>query len=144
MVCFQIILWIAWLSHLHWQEPSCCFYVQKKCTYLPLFVQYHHKKSSLSNLHRSFNVCSKMLKIQSNLQSSSRISKWIHKVGTTIGQNREVFFESVRFRGSLNKLLSIMDSPSHPLQSSFSLKIIKPNWEKKNTSGTHSCCSVKH
>ena len=105
---------------------------------------------------RSFNVCSKMLEIfyQSAMASAiyfalvcwgssisakdaSRTNKLIGKAGTVIGLKLETF-ESVMSKRSLNKLLSIMDNPSHPLhkilqgqQSSFSNRLIQLRCHKE-------------
>ena len=105
---------------------------------------------------RSFNVCSKMLEIffqsvvasaiysavvcwGSNISArdTNRINKLIRKAGTIVGQNLETF-ESVRDRRSLNKLLSILDNPSHPLhdtlqsrQSSHSSRLLQLRCHKE-------------
>ena len=112
-------------------------------------------KKGMSRLYflrklRSFNVCSKMLEIfyQSVMASAiyfavvcwgssisardaSRINKLIRKAGSVMGLKLETF-ESVMSRRSLNKLLSIMDNPDHPLhntvqgqRSSFSNRLIQ-------------------
>lgn len=65
------------------------------------------------------------------------LNKLIHKAGTITGQSLEAF-ESVRDRSSLNRLLSIMDNPSHLLhsrllrqQSYFYLTLIQPYHQKE-------------
>uniref|UniRef100_A0A8C8DHE5 Reverse transcriptase domain-containing protein n=1 Tax=Oryzias sinensis TaxID=183150 RepID=A0A8C8DHE5_9TELE len=82
---------------------------------------------------RSFNVCSKMLEIfyQSVVAStlffsvvcwggsipardSNRLNKLIRRAGSVIGCKMDTF-ESVMERITLNKLVSIMDNPEHPL-----------------------------
>lgn len=52
-------------------------------------------------------------------RDASRINKLIHKAGLITGQNMKAF-ESVRVRRSVNKLLSIMENPSHLLHSNTS------------------------
>ncbi|KAK3514726.1 hypothetical protein QTP70_029193, partial [Hemibagrus guttatus] len=95
---------------------------------------------------RSFNVCNKMLEIfyQSVVASgiysvvvcwggsisardASGINKLILKAGSIIGHKMETF-ESVRNRRSLNKLLSIMDDPSHKLYNTLQNKPGLPVW----------------
>jgi len=70
-------------------------------------------------------------------RDDSRINKLIRKAGTVIGLKMETF-ESVMNKRSLNKLLSIMDNPSHPLhkilqgqQSSFSNRLIQLRCHKE-------------
>lgn len=86
---------------------------------------------------RCFNVCRKMLEIsyQSvgasaiyfavvcwagsiSVRDASRMNELIHKAGTIIGKNLEVF-EPVRDRRSLDKLLSITNNPSHFLHATL-------------------------
>ena len=95
-------------------------------------------KKGMSRLYflrklRSFNVCSKMLEIfyQSVVASAlffavvcwgnsirasdtNRLNKLIKKAGSVIGLKPDTF-EAVVERRTLNKLLSIMDNPDHPL-----------------------------
>ncbi|KAL3065695.1 hypothetical protein OYC64_015782 [Pagothenia borchgrevinki] len=112
-------------------------------------------KKGMSRLYflrklRSFNVCSKMLEIfyQSVVASAlffaavcwggsiragdtSRINKLIRKAGSVIGIKLDPF-EAVVERRTLNRLLSIMDNPTHPLhlqldsqRSSFSNRLLQ-------------------
>ena len=99
---------------------------------------------------RSFNMCSKMLEIfyqsvvasalffavvcwGSSIRASdtNRLNKLIKKAGSVIGVKPDTF-EAVVERRTLNKLLSIMDNPDHPLhhtldrqRSSFSNRLIQ-------------------
>lgn len=112
-------------------------------------------KKGMSRLYflrklRSFNVCSKLLEIfnQSVVSSAlylavacwgsstskrdiSRIDKLIRKAGQVVGCQLETFV-TVRERRTLDKLLSIMDNPAHPLhrtvegqRSSFSNRLLQ-------------------
>ncbi|KAL3063508.1 hypothetical protein OYC64_003138 [Pagothenia borchgrevinki] len=133
-----------------------------------------HKKG-MSRLYflrklRSFNVCSKMLEIfyQSVVASAlffaavcwggsirdgdtSRINKLIRKAGSVIAIKLDPF-EAVLERRTLNRLLSIMDNPTHPLhlqldsqRSSFSNRLLqlRHNSVQQITSGwKRTLCSI--
>ena len=112
-------------------------------------------KKGMSRLYflrklRSFNVCSKMLEMfyQSVVASvlflavvcwgssigasdTNRLNKLIRKAGSVIGCKQDTV-EAVVERRTLNKLLSIMDNPDHPLhltldrqRSSFSNRLLQ-------------------
>ena len=60
-------------------------------------------------------ICCDVVCWLSNICASdaSGLNRLIHKTGTIIGQKLETS-ESVRDKSSLNKLLSIINNPSHP------------------------------
>ncbi|KAM4536419.1 uncharacterized protein PAE49_021037 [Odontesthes bonariensis] len=98
-------------------------------------------KKGMSRLYflrklRSFNVCSELLEMFIRAGDTSRLNKLIKKAGSVIGCKLDSF-ESVVERRTLNKLLSIMDNPTHPLQqllvgqqSSFSNRLIQLHCHK--------------
>jgi len=86
-------------------------------------------------------LCCSLLGSSISSRDASRINTLIRKAGTVIGLKLETF-ESVMSKRSLNKLLSIMDDPSHPLHETLQgqRRLIQLRCHK----GSRSLSSVHH